>query len=929
MTGRTSTRHGARLRAGAATVAVLLTAAYAGWPAAASAAVPLTLVVDRTVDEPDTSPGDGVCQAVNGGCTLRAAVEEANANPGHDRIAFPPLSPAHKGERLRLTRAGAGEDQGFLGDLDVTDDVTIAGNGARWTMVDGRGLAGGDRVFDVDPAGAGIVAELSGLTVTGGAVTGAGGAVRTLGVLRLDASTLTGNTATGNGGGLAVESPTARAELTTVTIKGNETQRSGGGVANRGTLLTNRSTVAGNRAAGDSGGVFTGGVARFSATTISGNHASGNAGGLPAGGLLTSGNSVLENVTISGNTGDPGGLLVGGPTSLVNVTIAGNTGGLINLAAAGGTVRAVNTIVADSAFVPGVNCYGPVVSLGHNLEDSASCGFTAAGDLQHANPGLASLAYSIGPTRTHALAVTSPAVDAGDPARCPATDQRGVPRPQGARCDIGAFERQTDSYVVNSPVDAVDAQPGNGICETAVPTQCTLRAAVMEANARPGPDQIRVGPARIPLIITGAGEDAAATGDLDVTDDLTVIGGGHAATVIGGVGRRLGDRVWHALGHTRPGVSVMLEGLTIENGNPPTTEDGGNVLVGDYLEPAPPRMVMHDVEMRNGLLGSLSHGGNIANNGDLEASGSIVRGGRASAGGGVSGNRASTTALTDVAVTGNTATDVGGGGIYVEFDAYADLLRTRIAGNAATDPTAVGGGIWSGGTLHVTESALTGNTAPRWGGGLFTDLGTTTTVTASTLETNTTGAGGGAFNLGAMRVTGSTFAGNLALVSGGGINTGTGSLIVLTSTFSGNDGTTSGGGIRNTSGTTTVTATTLHGNTAATGSSIVNGAGAALTIGGTVLDGAGANCSGVLTSAGHNLDRGVTCGLAGTGDLSGQDPLLGPLAANGGPTATHELLAGSPAIDAGPAAPACAGLDQRGTPRPQGAACDIGAVEMP
>ncbi|MEU9899978.1 choice-of-anchor Q domain-containing protein [Streptomyces phaeochromogenes] len=916
-------RRDSGLRAVAAAVAVLLAAAPAGWPVTASAAAPLTLVVDRTVDEPDTNPGDGVCQAINGGCTLRAAVEEANANPGHDRITFPPLSLVHKGEKLRLTRTGAGEDQGYVGDLDITDDLTIAGNGARRTIVDGGGLLGGDRVFDVDPAGAGMVVELSGLTVTGGAVTGAGGGIRTQGDLRLDASTLAGNAATGNGGGLAVESPAARADLTTVTIQDNETQRDGGGISNRGTLLTSRSGVAANRAAGDSGGVFTAGIARLSSSTISGNRASGSGGGLPAGGMVTSGNSVLENVTISGNTGDPGGLLVGGPTALTNVTIAHNTGGIINLAGAGGTVRAVNTIVADSAFVPGVNCYGPIVSLGHNLEDSASCGFTAASDLQHANPGLAPLAYSIGPTRTHAVAATSAAVDAGDPARCPAADQRGVSRPQGSLCDIGAYERQLDTFLVNSPIDDVDALPGDGICATAVPAQCTLRAAVMETNARPGPDQVRIGPARIPLIIAGAGEDAAATGDLDVTDDLTVIGGGHA-TVIGGVGQRLRDRVWHVLGRNRPGVSVMFEGLTIENGNPAAT-DGGNVLIGDYLEPAPPRAVMHDVEVLNGTLGGLSHGGGIANNGDLDMADATVRGGRASSGGGLAGGLASTTSLTDVTVAGNAATDVGGG-VWLGADAYAGLLRTRIAGNQAADD---GGGIWHTGTLHLTEATLTENTAGRWGGGLSADLNATTDVTTSTVDTNTAGVGGGVFNLGAMRVTGATFTGNHALASGGGaINTGTGSLSLRTSTISGNSGNLSGGGLRVASGTLTVTATTLHGNTASTGSSFANGGGTA-TAGDTVLDGAATNCAGALTSAGHNLDRGVTCGLTGPGDISGQDPLLGPLAANGGPTATHALLAGSPARDAGATAPACTGLDQRGTPRPQGPACDIGAVEMP
>jgi uncharacterized repeat protein (TIGR01451 family) len=77
---------------------------------------------------------------------------------------------------------------------------------------------------------------------------------------------------------------------------------------------------------------------------------------------------------------------------------------------------------------------------------------------------------------------------------------------------------------------------------------------------------------------------------------------------------------------------------------------------------------------------------------------------------------------------------------------------------------------------------------------------------------------------------------------------------------------------------------------------------------------------------GHNLDSGNTCGFVEPGDLQNTDPLLGPLANNGGPTQTHALLPGSPAIDAG--GECIAFPDQRGVVRPQGAACDIGAYEL-
>jgi hypothetical protein len=88
----------------------------------------------------------------------------------------------------------------------------------------------------------------------------------------------------------------------------------------------------------------------------------------------------------------------------------------------------------------------------------------------------------------------------------------------------------------------------------------------------------------------------------------------------------------------------------------------------------------------------------------------------------------------------------------------------------------------------------------------------------------------------------------------------------------------------------------------------------------------GANQLPVMTSLGHNLDSGTGCGVTGAGDLSGVNPLLGPLASNGGPTQTMALLSGSPAIDAGDDG-ACPSNDQRGVTRPQGSHCDIGAYE--
>jgi hypothetical protein len=93
----------------------------------------------------------------------------------------------------------------------------------------------------------------------------------------------------------------------------------------------------------------------------------------------------------------------------------------------------------------------------------------------------------------------------------------------------------------------------------------------------------------------------------------------------------------------------------------------------------------------------------------------------------------------------------------------------------------------------------------------------------------------------------------------------------------------------------------------------------------------GPNCAGAAPheSAGYNLDTGVSCAFAKPTDLTAADPQLGPLAANGGPTPTRAPAGGSPAIDhGGTRATGCPATDQRGVSRPQGPACDIGAVEV-
>jgi hypothetical protein len=245
-----------------------------------------------------------------------------------------------------------------------------------------------------------------------------------------------------------------------------------------------------------------------------------------------------------------------------------------------------------------------------------------------------------------------------------------------------------------------------------------------------------------------------------------------------------------------------------------------------------------------------------------------------------------------------------------------------------------GGGIFTSGTLIVSNCTVTGNSAPGGGGGIYNgDYGGSGTaqIVNSTLSGNSAGgSGGGIYNDGyggsaTVQIVNSTLSGNSAGGGGGAIFNsgygGSGTVQIANSTLSGNSAGGSGGGIYNNAG----------GGTASVeiGSSILK-AGAS---GGTI-----ANLSGTVSSDGYNLASDSGGGfLTATADQINTDPMLGPLQNNGGPTFTHGLLPGSPAIDMGKNLTGSA-TDQRGVPRTMDGPCiadplggdgtDIGAFEV-
>ena len=294
--------------------------------------------------------------------------------------------------------------------------------------------------------------------------------------------------------------------------------------------------------------------------------------------------------------------------------------------------------------------------------------------------------------------------------------------------------------------------------------------------------------------------------------------------------------------------------------------------------------------------------------------------------------------------TNNSAlgTAADGGAIRQSFSGPLTVSGSIFTSNNATDD---GGAIRKSGSgpMTVTGSTFTGNSAGDKGGAIYTFGDGATSISGSTFTGNSAGQGGGAMRKsgsGLFTVTNSTISGNSAIATGGGLYNSLGTAELTNITMSGNITTGEGGGIWN-NGTLILTNTTITNNSASTGGGLRNSSPGTADLINTILSGntapTGGDCvADGINSLGHNLDSDGSCGFSATGDQVGTsvtpfDPVLGPLQDNGGPTFTHALLPGSPAIDAGDdnvlGPPHNLATDQRGFPRKSGAHVDIGAFE--
>jgi CSLREA domain-containing protein len=471
------------------------------------------------------------------------------------------------------------------------------------------------------------------------------------------------------------------------------------------------------------------------------------------------------------------------------------------------------------------------------------------------------------------------------------------------------------SFVVNSALDATDVNPGDGICLTAGGV-CTLRAAVQEANNLAGPDDVFIaGSGTITLTIAGAGENAAATGDLDVTDDLAVNGSGQAETIVDADGL---DRVFHVLGS----ASLEIVDMTLRGG----VASGGGAIECEEGSLTVDSVILEKNEASAGGGGAIN--GQAACD-EIETSRTTMRKNEAGFGGAIASTSVSGAVRSEEDLfEKNKSVGGGGGAIFTSSTTFMEIYESRFSKNSS----GLGGAIQALGHLDIYRSTFDKNKSSGHAGAIFCQDECNISESSFT-KNKATGAGGAIaqWGLEPMFLNSSWIMGNSASTDGGGVYVGGQTNLITSVTLMKNKATGSGGGLY-LHGTNTVINVTLSGNKSSNGGAVHVGSGTT-TVTNTIIDG---TCGTPITSGGTNIETGNTCGLNGVGDQANTDPLLSGVVLspfNNAGLGVLPLLMGSPAIDAGVNAGCTGTNDGRGLFRPRDgdgdgiAECDIGAYE--
>ncbi len=832
-----------------------------------------------------------------GAGSLREAIAMASTAPGADTIEF---------------ASGVGEafeNGGVIrlsSQLDISDanELTIDGSTAG-----GEVIITGDAGNDDAKVGATEITDAVNNTMTSDNVRVFN---ITNGTVNLNSLTITGGVSSDSspdvddGGGIRVGDPSVTINVTASNISGNRAIGAfayGGGISNVGTATFADSTVSGNRSEAAGGGLHNstndsltlinaivsdnysdtsgGGIDNLGTATLLGVTLSGNAAAAFGGGINNSTNdtATLTNVTFVGNSANQGGAVSNfGTATLTNNTLTGNSGvtdsgGIYT--DTGDTTNLRNSIVLGNNATAGSAETGGSGTL--NVANSLTSGtatdiFTNTQTVGGVVAGM--LDDHGGSLQTVALVRSSsnPAIDAGD-----AT--------QLVEATVGLDlnnDGDTDDSITSDARGLARLVDLDGVGTTEV----DLGAFELQAE--------------LPSLIVTTTDDEMDNGDFVTSLREAIV-----------------------FANSKPGADT----ITFASGVGEAFQNGGVIRLSSQL-------FIHDI---GGLtIDGSTAGGEVIITGDTADNDATI----------------GLTAITDAINNTNTTDNVR---VFNVSDGTVDLRHLTITGGVVAGSSSAGGGVLVGNAdVTLTNSIVSGNRSNTYGGGISVSSGAVT-LTGSTVDGNRTGAlsaaGGGVFaDTGAVILSSSTVSNNQTDGIGGGIFSLFGNVTVANSTVSGNSAAANVGGVGTLTGSIIVTNSTITSNdtTGAIGGIVVDDSSVnpPLTIQNSLV--AGNTSTGTTPDLAFDPDGAIdidytlvgdAAGLTitGNGNLLGDsagsgiiDPLLGPLADNGGPTQTHALLTGSPAVNSGdPSFVSPPDFDQRGAgfQRSIGSQIDMGAFE--